>query len=265
MKVFVFCNNKGGVGKSSAIFQLGAILSYVGKKVILVDGDGQHNLSNRLNMRNAKYYLEDLLMDKCQVEQTIQQPYSDNEKLSNLWVIPSSFGLATLEQEDEIFKDKYAYILSQKLKDIEDSFDILLIDTNPTPALLTNMMSYCYADYIIGVLDMSTDSVEGFQALINKQLNPIKEIVNPNMKILGVMLNSYDSRSTYSKVYLEQIQEIFGELLFKSIITYSSVIPNSSSAMMPLITFEPSSKLTTQYIELCTEILRRMKGVESNG
>lgn len=265
MKVCVFCNSKGGVGKSSVIFQLGAILSYIGKKVVLVDGDGQNNLSGRLNMSNAKYYLEDLLLDKCNIEHVLQQPYPDDEKLSNIWVIPSSFNLAMIDKEDTDFRNKYTYILSQKLNEL-DTFDFLLVDTNPAPALLTNMMSYCFADFIIGVLDMSTDSVKGFQSLTEMQLNPIKEVVKPDMKILGLVLNNYDSRSTYSKIYLEQIQEIFGDLLFKSIITSSAIIPQSSASMSPLITFQPSSKLTAQYVELCAEILRRIKqGDENDG
>jgi chromosome partitioning protein len=259
MKVISVANNKGGVGKSSCITQISGVLSYVGKRVLLIDGDSQHNMSSRLRLENSNYFLSDLLMGKCKIEDVLKQPYPEEEKLSNIWVIPSSFDLSTIDREYPDFNKKYAYILKESLKEIEDSFDVCIVDTNPSPALLTNMMAYCYSDYIIGVIDMCTDSPKGFQILLDTQIKPIQEVVNPNLKVLGIIFNNYDARSTYARTYLAQMQEIYGDLLFKSIITSSSIIPQSSAAMLPLIVFDPSSKLTTQFVELSAEILRKIK------
>lgn len=261
-KLVIGCN-KGGVGKTSSVFNLGAILSYIGKRVILIDSDSQNDLSGRLQMNDSKFYLEDLILGKCKIEDVLRQPYPDDEKLNNIWVIPSSFNLSLLDK-DETFdlRNKYTYILSQKLQELEDSFDYCLCDVSPAPALLTNMMAYCFSDFFIGILDMSIDSCKGYNSLTETEIKPIQEVMDSNLKILGIILNNYDGRSSYAKAYLEQIQEIYGDLLFKSIITNSSIIPQSSAMMLPLITFQPSSKLTTQFVELCAEILRKIKQIE---
>lgn len=261
MKVISLGCNKGGVGRTSCQMQISGIMSYIGQRVLLADCDGQGNLSKRLKLQDSEYFIQDLLLGRCNIEDVLKQPYPDDEKLSNIWVIPSSFGLSTIEKEDPEFNDKQAYILSQAFKDIEDSFDICFLDTNPNPALTTNIMAYCYSDYFIGIVDMCDDSAIGLNTLIETQIKPIQEYVKPDLEILGVIFNNYDGRSTYAKNYLSSIQELYGNLMFKSIITNSSIIPQSSAVMIPLIVLEPSSKLTTQFVELSSEILRRINKV----
>jgi chromosome partitioning protein len=252
-----FANIKGGVGKTTTLFQVAGLLSDRGYKILIIDCDPQGNVSNNLFGDNVPIGLNELLLNRANINDVIIQPYPNDETLKNISVITSSVDLFYIEDNDKDFIETFHNKLHILLAPIENNFDFILLDTNPSPNL-TNSMAYCYTQYFIGILDTSIHSLRGFQYL-ESIINIIHDTVNPQSKILGILINNFDRRVNIDKSFSQVIKETYGELVFKTIISHLTINAESQAFNNPLIRYKNNHNATGQYIELITEILKRLK------
>lgn len=255
--IICFANIKGGVGKTSAAYQITGMLADRGYKILVVDVDPQGNISNSFVENDITLGLNELLLNQTTIDKVILKPYPDHKFLKNIDLLPTNVELFYIEDKDKSFKDNFTNRLSQILKPIENNYDFIIIDTNPSPSL-TNSMAYCYTNYFIGVLDLSMHSVRGYTHLENI-INDIKEVINPNLKTLGILINNKNRKTNFSTDMISTIKELFGDLVFKTIMSTSTKNPESQVTLKPLIEYDPRGALTAQYADLTTEIIKRLK------
>jgi chromosome partitioning protein len=246
---------KGGTGKTNTAFQVIANLSERGYKCIALDCDGQNNLTKAMLGKSPPVGLYELLTNQCNIEDIVYTPYPDNNKLKNIDIIPANYNLFN-------YKTGKPTELLDKLSIIDKYYDICIIDSNPSvSAILTNAI-VC-ASKIIGVLDASLDSIEGFDFFKDNLMDEVKEVLNPNLEILGILLNNNNRNTQFSAELLTTAHSKYKDLMFNTMITPSTIHKESRAARLPLIEYCPRHQATLQINDLTIEIIKRL-GLEAN-
>jgi chromosome partitioning protein len=254
MRILSLCTVKGGVGKTMINYQVSGALSALNYKILCIDVDPQHNLSSAFLEEDYTNSLIDVLNDECTIKDVIIKPYPDDDILKNIDLIPCNYDLFYFDGDNA--SNKYLK-LKQVLNNSDLDYDFVLIDTNPAINILTANVLSC-SDKVIGVLDNSLDSIKGFQYLENTIMKDIKESINPNLDVLGIVLNNSDSRSKIGTTTMKTIVRLYGDKLFDTDISASIKNKESRTAKQPLVVYEPKHKSTLQFINLTNEILERL-------
>jgi chromosome partitioning protein len=206
--IFAFSNQKGGVGKTTTVMNLGVFLAIAGKRVLLVDSDPQANLTSGLGMRDSEEEYEDiynLLVDKSKVNSVIRK-----SKYSNLDIISSSIDLAGAEIEMINFMSRES-ILKNALSEISPNYDYILIDCPPSLGLLT-INALVAAEKVIIPVQAEYYALEGLSQLINT-VTMVKQNLNSNLEIGGAVITMFDSRTNLSKEIALELKNFFGDQL----------------------------------------------------
>lgn len=247
----VFSNIKGGTGKSTLMYQIGSCLSDRGYKVLFVETDAQHNLSDSIFNKVPDIGLFDLMTDKVTINDVVYTPYDGIDRLKNIDIIPCDYNLFNYVKGSPLE-------LTERLKLIEPFYDIIMLDTNPSlSAILTNAL--VYSDKIIGVLDSSISSVRGLEFLKDTVIREIQEKVKPNVEFLGVILNNNNRNTQFSDELLKLCERNYGNLMFKTIVAHSVIYKESNAARIPLIEYCPRHQATMQINDLTIEIIKRLE------
>jgi len=209
--VIAVANQKGGVGKTTTTINLATALAAVGRSILMIDMDPQGNASTGLgistNERNTSTY--DLLVDGADIVDLIQETM-----VPGLQIIPANSDLSSVDIE--LFSDKNRV---SKLKDTFRSqtaklshFDYILIDCPPSLNLLT-INSLVAAHYVLVPLQCEFFALEGLSQLM-LSIREVRQSINPNLKIQGVVLTMYDGRNNLSRDVALDVRENFGDLVF---------------------------------------------------
>ena len=250
-----FTNNKGGSGKSTTCSNVGAAMAMAGKKVLLVDGDMQLNLS-------LSFFSEDEVLKMAAGEKNLYYAIGKQQDLTdfivptaypNLDLIPSSTLMSSIEYE--LFtKWQREFILRKCLQKIKDSgvYDYILIDAPPTlGGWVMNIL--CASDRVIIPVEASPWGMFGLANMFDF-LNDVKQIT-PELSVMGVVLTKVDTRKNYFKQTMETFKEMPDIHLFDTFIRVDSSIEWSHDSSAPVVEFKKSSRSAGEYMELAREVM----------
>ena len=250
-----FTNNKGGSGKSTTCSNVGAAMAMAGKKVLLVDGDMQLNLS-------LSFFSEDEVLKMAAGEKNLYYAIGKQQDLTdfivptaypNLDLIPSSTLMSSIEYE--LFtKWQREFILRKCLQKIKDSgvYDYILIDAPPTlGGWVMNIL--CASDRVIIPVEASPWGMFGLANMFDF-LNDVKQIT-PELSVMGVVLTKVDTRKNYFKQTMETFKEMPDIHLFDTFIRVDSSIEWSQDSSAPVVEFKKSSRSAGEYMELAREVM----------
>lgn len=250
-----FANNKGGSGKSTTCSNVGAAMAKTGKKVLLLDGDMQLNLSLSL-------FSEDQVLEMAGSEKNLYHAIRKQENLTdyivktpyeNLDLIPSSTLMSSVEYE--LFtKRQKEFILRKCLQKIKDSgvYDYILIDAPPTlGGWVMNIL--CATDRVIVPVEASPWGLFGLANMF-EFINEVRKL-SPELDVMGIVVTKADTRKAYFKQTMEILQEMEDIRLFKTFIRVDSSVEWAQDNSSPVVEFKKRSRSAKEYTALAMEVM----------
>lgn len=256
-KVICFANNKGGSGKSTTCSNVGYGLTLLGKKVLLIDGDMQLNLS-------LSFFSEEQVLEYAKSEKNLYYAIKNQKELTdyvihtefeNLDLIPSSTLMSSIEYE--LFtKWQRELILKKCLEKIKVSneYDYILIDAPPTlGGWVMNIL--CASDKVIVPVEASPWGLFGLANMF-EFINEVRQIA-PELTLMGVAITKVDERKNYFKQTIQTLQEVEDVYLFESYIRIDSSIEWAQDNSKTVIAYKKSSRSAKEYMALAKEVDER--------
>jgi len=257
-KIIAICNQKGGTGKTTTTVNLSAALAELGKKVLIIDADPQGNATSGVgvNKNELKKSIYELILNKV----TPQEVLIPNV-YPNLDIIPCNINLtgAEIELVGAISREMR---LKSALKSIEANYDYIFIDSPPSLGLLTlNSLVACTS--VIIPIQCEFYALEGVSQLLNT-LNLIRDGLNPNLAIEGVLLTMADFRTNLTEEVIQEIKNYFKEKVYKSIIPRNIRLSEAPSYGKPITLYDSHSIGAQRYRDLAKEVAGDSQNVHNS-
>ncbi|HCX21960.1 MAG: hypothetical protein CMB80_19580 [Flammeovirgaceae bacterium] len=238
-------NQKGGTGKTTSTINLAKALELHGKRILLIDMDPQGSLTYSLGVVDIDKSIADVLYGDADLLEVIVER-------EGMDVIPASISLADVELslvdvEDREYRLKY---LLEKV----DGYDFVIIDCPPSLSLLT-INALAVSKYVIVPMLMEVLSLQGLD-LISETLQKIKQSVNPELSVLGILPVMVDRRRKLSSEVYEHINSNYDFRMFETQIRPNVRASEAPSFGQSVISYAPTSNSANDYMELCEEILK---------
>jgi len=248
-RIYTLVNQKGGVGKTTTAINLGAYLGQFGQKVLLVDLDPQANATSSLgiNKYTVKSGTYELLIGDQSVPNIL---YNPKLKLS---LLPSSPSLAGAEIE-LIDTPKREFRLREILTSFSDRYDYILVDCPPSLSLLTVNGLMAARDGVLIPVQCEYLALEGIGQL-TQTLNRIRASLYPELKIRGVILTMFDSRTNLANDVVSEVRKFFPNQVLQAVIPRSIRLAEAPSYGLPIANYAPESTAAKSYASLAREIL----------
>lgn len=241
-------NQKGGVGKTTSVANIGIGLKNLGKKVLLVDLDAQAHLTYSLGIDpdNLEYVIYDLFEDVSILDRVLMEK-------DGLSILPSSIHLSAAEI-------KFASTAGRErlLKTILDKlsgYDFIIIDCPPNLGLLT-LNALTAVQEVFVPMQAEFLSIRGLN-VISDMVKRVRQTVNPSLRITGIMLNQFDRRLNLHNQVRNNLQQHFGDILFRTCIRKNIALAEAPSFGQSIFEYAPQSHGATDYLSLCHEIIDR--------
>ena len=252
-KVFAIANQKGGVGKTTTCINLAASLVATKRRVLLIDLDPQGNATmgsgvDKHGLENSVY---DLLIGECDLAQAMH--FSEH---GGYQLLPANRDLTAAEVVLLEMQMKESRLRSA-LAPIRENYDYILIDCPPSLSMLT-LNALVAADGVIIPMQCEYFALEGLSDLVDN-IKRIAELLNPNLKVEGLLRTMYDPRLSLMNDVSAQLKEHFGEQLYDTVIPRNIRLAEAPSYGMPALAYDKTSRGAIAYLALAGEMVRRQR------
>ena len=250
-RTIVIANQKGGVGKTTTAINLSASLAELNQKVLIIDMDPQGNTTSGLGVEKDKQEntVYELLLGECSIHECLIEGVYEN-----LSLLPSNINLAAAEIE-LISKENKEFILREAVATVKENYDFILIDCPPSLSMLT-INSMCTADTVLVPIQCEYYALEGLTQLIHT-IGLVRERLNPNLEIEGVVFTMYDARTNLSLQVVENVKNNLGQNIYKTIIPRNIRLAEAPSHGLPINQYDPKSTGAESYKMLAEEVIYR--------
>ena len=248
-KCLVFVNQKGGVGKTTSVINIGAYMALAGKKTLLVDFDPQGNMSSGVGVSKDKPTVYELIADLASPADVIK-----HASVKNLDAVSASIDLsgATIELVDQSDREFY---LKKSLENLKNEYDYILIDCPPSLGILT-LNGLAAADAVLVPMQCEYFALEGITLLL-QTVKKVQQGINKNLVIGGIFFTMYDSRTRLAQDVVTQVKSYFKDLVFSTIIPRNVRLSEAPSRGQPICEYDSSCVGAVSYKKLAEEVMRR--------
>ncbi len=250
-KVFAVMNQQGGIGKTVTSVNLSVAFAQKGYKVLLIDGDAQGNTTRCFGISNkgVDNTLYDMLSETSSIKKCVRQ-----NVVAGLSIIPSSIELAGLEIELEEKTDR-EFILKKKLQNVKEEYDYIIIDCPPVLNLVA-VNALAVAAGVIVPMQCDSFALERFER-VNQTIEIVKEELNPDIKIEGMLFTMYDSENSEETEIIKEARGRLKEKIFANIIPRDVNLAKADAAGLAIYSYESNSPGAECYKELADEISKK--------
>lgn len=252
-RIIAIANQKGGVGKTTTSINLSACIAAKGKKVLVIDIDPQGNTTSGygIEKNDLENTIYELILGDCSIEDCILK-----EVMPNISILPSNVNLAAAEIE-LIGVEKKEYILKNEVDWVKDRYDFIIIDCPPSLNLLTvNAMTT--ADSVLVPIQCEYYALEGLSQLIHT-INLVKERLNPDLEMDGVVFTMYDSRTNLSSQVVDNVKSHLSQKIYNTLIPRNIRLAEAPSYGKPINLYDPKSAGAESYMSLAEEVINNNK------
>ncbi|MHC6202727.1 ParA family protein [Breznakiellaceae bacterium SP9] len=249
-KIFVFVNQKGGVGKTTSALNIGAYTAEAGKSTLLVDFDSQANLSSGIGIKDPKPGIYELISGTADFTAASRQ-----SALERLSVIPASIDLSGAAVE-LIEQEGREYFLKNVLEPVRERYDTIFIDCPPSLGILT-LNGLSAADVVLIPMQCEYFAMEGLSLLL-QTVQRIKKNLNPALKIGGIFFTMYDSRTKLAVEVVKEVSAYFNDKVFATIIPRNVRLSEAPSHGLTIRQYDPQCAGAKAYKSLAAEVMNRV-------
>ena len=251
-RIISMVNQKGGVGKTTSVINLGAALAELGRKVLLVDLDPQGALSagTGINSYELDLTVYNLLLERDHdIREAIQPTTTENME-----ILPANIDLSAAEVQlvNEVAREM---ALARVLRPVVGDYDIILIDCQPSLGLLT-VNALAASDGVIIPLWAEYLALRGV-ALLVETIEKVQDRINPRLEMDGILITMFDPRTLHAREVVARVVEAFPDKVFHTAINRTVKFPDASVAAEPITTFASNNKGADAYRQLARELLAR--------
>lgn len=250
-RTIAIANQKGGVGKTTTSINLSSALAAKGKNVLVIDTDPQGNTTSGfgIDKNDLDNTIYELVLGECSIRDCVIR-----DIIPNISVLPSNVNLAAAEIE-LIGVDKKEYILKNEVDYIKDEYDFIIIDCPPSLNMLTiNAMTT--ADSVLVPIQCEYYALEGLSQLIHT-VNLVKERLNPELEMEGVVFTMYDSRTNLSMQVVENVKKNLNQRVYETLIPRNIRLAEAPSYGMPINLYDARSAGAEAYMQLAEEVINK--------
>lgn len=248
-RMIAVANQKGGVGKTTTVINLGASLAAAEKRVLLVDFDPQTNCTSGLGMRgeSSRPSMYDVVTGRTPATEAVLAT-----SLPFLHLLPGSISLAGAEVE-LVGEEQREFVLRRVLEPLRESYDYILLDCPPSLGLLT-LNALVAADEVLIPIQGEYFALEGVSELL-RTLERVREELNPDLAIRGVLLTMVDERTNLGRQVSDEIERFFGRKVYRSRIPRNVRLAEAPSFGKPILLYDIASRGAQSYLQVAREFL----------
>jgi chromosome partitioning protein len=249
--IITIANQKGGVGKTTTAINLAAALAHMGRRTLLVDLDPQSNSTmSFVDPRDYERSMYEVFTGHATIEEVIIPT-----QVENLALAPARIALAKLESSLVGELDAH-FRLKDRIASVPSEYETVIIDTPPTLGIVT-VNAMVAATHLLIPIQSSYFALEGTDDLL-ETIEKIKVRANPDLQLLGVVITLHDRRTVLARDIHQQIADVFGEKVFKTVITRSVRLEESPAYRTSIFEHAPQSTGALEYFALGQEVMARV-------